>query len=156
AVRVGHVDERISTLIAEHLPGYAVGFVRRLGEGQENVAYEVNNELIVRLAKGSDGSAARREARLLETVAAISPLPVPGPVFVDDGCLAYRRLPGVTLLALETSARQSLGPAVAARLGAFLAVLHAAPLDRLAEVVEPDDQPMSGWLADAAADYAAV
>ena len=148
------MDEQIRTLIAAHLPGYVVDSVRRLGEGQENVAYEINDDLIVRLAKGSD--VGEREARLLESMAALSPIPVPVPVFVAAGCLAYRRLPGVPLLLLEPETRQSLAPSVAARLGAFLAALHAAPVDQMAELVGTDDQPLSGWLADAAADYAAV
>jgi aminoglycoside phosphotransferase (APT) family kinase protein len=150
------VDERIRTLVAAHLPGYQVDAVRRLGEGQDNVAYEVNGELIVRVVKGSDASASHREARLLTAVGAVSPVPVPVPVFAADGILAYRRLPGIPLLSLEPATQHAFGPQVAARLGEFLAALHAAPLDPIAELAGTDDQPPSAWLADAAADYAAM
>ena len=150
------MDDRIRRLVAAHLPGYAVGTVRRLGAGQENVAYVVNDELVVRLA--NDPSAVSREADLLAAVAEFSPLPVPAPMFVDadGGCLAYRKLPGVPMLDLPPSARASLAASVAAQLGGFLAALHATPPARMASLVERDDQPLPDWLIDAAADYHAI
>jgi hypothetical protein len=79
-----------------------------VGEGSDNLAYEVDGELIVRWSKEPDPAAraARvdREARLLAAVASISPLPVPVPSFTvaEQGCLAYRKLPGVPLLDLPS------------------------------------------------------
>ena len=147
------MDDRIRTLVATHLPGYAVGTVRRLGAGQENVAYVVNDDLVVRLA--DDPTAVSREADLLVAVAEFSPLPVPVPVFVDadGGCLAYRKLPGVPMLDLPPSAQAWLAARVAAQLGGFLAALHATPPTRMASLVERDEQPLPDWLVDAAADY---
>jgi aminoglycoside phosphotransferase (APT) family kinase protein len=127
-----------------------------LGAGQDNVAYEVGGDLIVRFGKEPDPDArsARvdREGRLLAVVAAVSPLPVPEPVFVDPeaGCLAYRRLPGRPLLDLPAGRRAARSVPVAEALGGLLAALHAVPADRVAGLVDVDDQPLPEWLREAA------
>ena len=41
----------VRTLVAAHLPGYRVDSVVPLGEGLDNVAYEVNGDLIVRFSR---------------------------------------------------------------------------------------------------------
>lgn len=150
------MDDRIRRLVAAHLPGYAVSTVRRLGAGQENVAYVVNDDLVLRFA--NDPAAVSREADLLAAVAEVSPLPVPAPVFVDadGGCLAYRKLPGVPMLDLPPPERASLAARVALQLGGFLATLHATPPARMASLVERDDQSLPDWLIDAAADYQSI
>jgi aminoglycoside phosphotransferase (APT) family kinase protein len=146
----GHVD------IAGCLPGVRVESVVPLGEGQDNVAFEVNGELVVRFGKESDRAAraARvdREGRLLAFVASVAPVPVPLPVPTAEGggCLAYRKLPGSSLLDAPMTARQAHGPAVASTLGRLLRALHAVPADRVDGLVGVDDQPLPQWLADAA------
>ncbi|MFF4129669.1 phosphotransferase family protein [Microbispora rosea] len=52
--RVAEVTERIIRLLARHLSGYEVRTVERLGEGQDNAAYEVNGELVIRQSKIDD------------------------------------------------------------------------------------------------------
>ncbi|GAA2049125.1 aminoglycoside phosphotransferase family protein [Polymorphospora rubra] len=143
--------------LATHLPNHRVGTLERLGEGEDNVAYEVDGELILRVSKATDPApVVEREARLLAAVAAVSPLPVPEPLFTapELGCLAYRKLPGVPLLALPDRAAYT-GP-VAAALGRLLGALHAVPVERMAELVEPDHQPLADWLDEAAENHAAV
>ena len=154
AIRGPGLNERIRRLLAEYLPGHQADSIRQLGEGQEHAAYDVDG-LIVRFVKGTDRSVVLHDARLLEAVAAISPLPVPQPVFVDaeEGCLAYRRLNGIPLLDLAPVAD---GTSVGAELGGFLAALHAVPASRMAELVDVDAQPLDGWLTDAAGEYEAV
>ena len=150
---------QIRRLVTARLPGYQVRSIARLAEGQENVAYEVNGELIVRFSKEPDPArrAARvdREARLLAAVASISPLPVPEPELVaaEAGCLAYRKLPGLPLPDLPPQQLASRAAQVAAVLGTLLAALHAVPVERLAGLVGTDDQPLAGWRDDAGRDY---
>jgi aminoglycoside phosphotransferase (APT) family kinase protein len=152
----------VRSVVAAHLPGYSVDSVVRLGEGQENTAYEVNGELIVRFSKEPDpaGRAAlvENEARLLAAVAGISPLPVPEPRFTvpQAGCLAYTKVPGLPLLDVPRPLRSAHATSIAAALGELLAALHAVPADRMAELVGTDDQPLPGWLSDAEEMYAAV
>src|SRR5262249_47973272 len=47
-------------------------------------------------------------------------------------------------------------PALAATLGRFLAALHAAPSERMAQFVSPDQVPMAEWRDEAAENYTAV
>ncbi|MCS7483169.1 phosphotransferase family protein [Umezawaea endophytica] len=143
--------ERVREVLGRHLSAYRVERVERLGEGQDNVAFEVNGELVVRFAKEPDAEEAEREARLLARVAEISPIPVPTPVFsvTEIGCVAYWKVPGRQLLGLPGAPVAEIG----ATLGGYLAVLNAVPLERMADVVGVDDDPPSRWLAEAAELY---
>jgi hypothetical protein len=109
--RVGHaararIQRQIPDLVPAGAPGFQVRSVVPLGEGLDNLAYEVNGELVVRVSEEPDP--ARRaelisaEAGLLAAVADISPLPVPEPVFTDreHGCWPHAKIPGVPLLDL--------------------------------------------------------
>jgi len=144
-------DHRVREVFAQCLPGYRVERVEALGEGQDNVAFEVNGEVVVRFAKEPDPAETDREARLLAKVAEFSPLPVPVPVFsvTEVGCLAYRKVPGRQLLGLSGAPAAEIG----AVLGGYLAVLNAVPAERVADVVGVDDDPPSRWLAEAAELY---
>lgn len=153
--RVTEVTERIIRLLARHLPGYAVRTVERLGEGQDNAAYEVNGELVVRQSKIGDSAAraetVRREAGLLAAVSELSPLPVPQPILVDEeaGVLAYRKLPGRPLNLHPVSEPARL----AAPLGGFLSRVHAAPVERMEAFVLRDAYPMTELLEEAEGNY---
>lgn len=136
--------------MAAHLPGYRVGSVTPIGSGLDNVAYDVNGELIVRFQRKPDPSLLDREARLLAAVAAVTPVPVPEPVFTAPGygCLAYRKLPGTPLLDLP---RGDTAP-TAHTLGRFLAALHGLRID----FVVADVQPLIDWRREAAELYPTV
>ncbi|XVQ84712.1 phosphotransferase family protein [Microbispora siamensis] len=149
------MTDRIIRLLARHLPGYAVRTVEWLGEGQDNAAYEVNGELVVRQSKIDDqdlrSEAVRREAALLAAVSELSPLPVPQPILVDEeaGVLAYRKLPGrpLNLHPVREPAR------LAAPLGGFLSRVHAAPVERMEAFVPRDAYQMSELLEEAEGHY---
>lgn len=138
----------VRRVLSSHHPDCRIEVIAPLGAGTGNVAYEVNGDLVVRFAREPDPAAVEREARLLSTVAAGSPVPVPTPVFTAPavGCLAYRRLPGVPLLDLPALISR---PSIPAALGGFLAYLHAVPVDRVADLVPPDLTPAREWLAEA-------
>ncbi|MEV4457264.1 aminoglycoside phosphotransferase family protein [Microbispora sp. NPDC049633] len=149
------MTEEIIRLLARHLPGYEIGSVERLGEGQDNAAYEVNGELVVRQSKIDEaadrGEAVRREAALLAAVAELSPVPVPQPVFVDEeaGVLAYGKLPGRPLNLHPVREPMRL----AAPLGDFLSGLHAAPVERMEAFAPRDIYPLSELLEEAEGHY---
>src|SRR5664279_645026 len=88
----------IRTVLDARLPDYPIQVTTVLGEGLDNVAYEVNGELVLRVGKNPDPVArqvrAAREAALLAAVAPFAPLPIPEPAFATDGMLAYRTMPG--------------------------------------------------------------
>ncbi|WP_433166655.1 phosphotransferase family protein [Kribbella sp. CA-247076] len=137
-------EAEIARLVAIGLPGYDVRRVVPLGAGLDNAAYEVNDELVVRIARepGSVG----REAELLARVGAVSPLPVPQPVFVvDEHCLAYWKLTGTPLIDVPIAERATYAVAIGATLGAFLAVLHSSEPGGWAGLVDRDDEPLAAW-----------
>ncbi|CRK55958.1 aminoglycoside phosphotransferase family protein [Alloactinosynnema sp. L-07] len=144
-------SDDVRAVLAAHLPDLRVDTVEHLGEGQDNTAFDVNGELIVRFAKGDTDVAA--EARLLEVVAGFSPLRIPLPRLVvpELRCLAYDRLPGTQLLDLP-----ECPPGVVDELRGFLDALQVIPVDLVADLVEVDDQDGEGWLADAKDCYAAL
>jgi aminoglycoside phosphotransferase (APT) family kinase protein len=137
----------VRRVTATALPDYRIDSVTLLGEGTDNTAYEINGELIVRFSKAPDPERTMREARLLDTVRRVASLPVPEPVFTvpEQGCLAYRKLPGTPLLDLPAPPHPER---IAATLTEFLAALHETPRDQVAELVETDDQPLTEWLAE--------
>ncbi|MFF3446489.1 phosphotransferase family protein [Streptomyces sp. NPDC002667] len=154
--------EDVRSVVAAHLRGHRIDSVVPLGEGMDNLAYEVNGELIVRFSKEPDTARRTalvgREARVLAAVADISPLPVPEPTFTvaELGCLAYYKLPGTPLLDMPQHQRSVHGPSIAATLGELLTALHAVPVDRLAGLVDADHQPLTEWRHEAREIYAAV
>jgi aminoglycoside phosphotransferase (APT) family kinase protein len=154
----GHVRDAVRAGV----PGLQVRSVVLIGEGTDNVACEVNGELIVRFSKEPDPTRRAElissETGLLAAVAQISPLPVPEPLFTDpqQGCWAYSKIPGVPMLDLPQPQRLACTPAVAAVLGEFLAALHAIPIQQMARLAGPDETPLPEWRDEAAGNYAAV
>src|SRR5437879_4723567 len=74
------------------MPAYTVKTVTKLGQGLDNIAYIVNDELIVRFSKNPDPQQralrVHREATVLATIAYISPIPVPIPSFTASPKIA--------------------------------------------------------------------
>ncbi|MQY25967.1 phosphotransferase family protein [Nocardia aurantia] len=152
----------VRDVVVACLPGYRIESVTLLGAGQDNTAYEVNAELIVRFAAESDPRAratrVEAEARLLTAVAGISPIPVPEPRFVapERGCLAYGKVPGTPLIELEPARRAAHADSIAVTLGRFLDALHAVPVERFAGLVDVDHEPTTVWHNEATRTYESV
>ncbi len=142
----------VPQLLGKHLPGYAIETVSLLGEGWDNVAYEVNGELIVRFSKDDDPvRAVSREAAVLSVVRQWSTLAVPHLLFSDPGAgaLAYPKLKGLPLNECQGIDAHAVGRVLAE----FHRGLHGAPL---ADIAGTDDEPFQDHLAEAAEDYALV
>ncbi|XVQ07874.1 phosphotransferase family protein [Spirillospora sp. CA-255316] len=141
----------IRAALARHLPHREFGSIAPLGEGLDNLAYEADEELIIRISREPDPRELRREAETLTAVGRISPLPVPVPVFADPeaGVLAYDKVPGVPLLGRPVAAPEPL----AAALGGFLTALHTADVEQMRRLVPDDTDPPAAWLEDAEAAY---
>jgi len=79
-------------------------------------------------------------------------LPVPEPVFTAGSYLAYRKLPGTPLIDLPWPPPGTVVPALVD----LLTVLHAVPVERLAGLVDLDDDPITAWRDETAAAYPSV
>lgn len=149
-------DTAVRAVVGRNLPGRPVEWVRVLGTGRDNTAYEVNGTLVVRFSTEPDpglrAELVENEGRLLSMIAGVAPVAVPEPRFVDPdaGCLAYDKIPGTPLLALPPDAAAPHAESIAAVLGELLAALHTIPLDRAALLVDPDELPLRAWLGEAA------
>ena len=157
----GRSRERIAdvhNVVVAHLPGYQVDSVVCVGEGLDNLVYEVNGQLIVRFSKEPDPNRLNNEGRLLAAVAEVSPLPVPEPTFIaaEQGCLAYLKLPGIPLLDIPHGLRSDHSTPVAAALGDLLTALHADPIDRWTALVDTEDRPLAECGRDAAQTFPSV
>jgi aminoglycoside phosphotransferase (APT) family kinase protein len=146
----------VRALLAAYLPGHPAVSVQRFASGLDNIAFRVDDELIVRFRRAEPG-AVDREAGLLAVVADVSPLPVPEPLIVDParGVLAYRILPGVPLFELPIPS-PAVVESIAGALGGLLAALHALPPERVSGLVEVDNDPLPQGLAESATTWPAV
>lgn len=149
----------VHNVVGAHMPDYRVHSVVRIGQGLDNLAYEVNGDLIVRVSRETDPERRmellQREALVLSIVGEISPLPVPELTFTaaEQGCLAYLKLPGVPLLDMPRHQRWELGTSIAPMLGELLTALHAVPVDRIRDLVDADDSPLAEMRREAAETY---
>ncbi|MEO7033157.1 MAG: aminoglycoside phosphotransferase family protein [Polyangiaceae bacterium] len=161
-VRTTDPFERIRRAIAARLPDYSVHSTVKLGEGLDNQAYEINGELVVRLSNVIPDSlraeTVKREADLLAAVGSISTLPVPKPVFMspEEGCLAYFKLPGVSLLELARQHQSTWEPSVARALGGFLTALHGTSIETVVAFANREHVELVEWRAEAADCYSRV
>jgi aminoglycoside phosphotransferase (APT) family kinase protein len=150
----------VRDIVRLQLPGTGADSIRRLGEGQEHAAYEVDGRVVVRFALEHDDCSPRieREVALLKVVARISPVAVPEPLFVvpERCCYGYRKLEGSPLLSLAPAKRGPLATQVATSAADLLAALHALPVAEVAGLVPTNLQPVGEWLREAAELYAKV
>jgi aminoglycoside phosphotransferase (APT) family kinase protein len=142
---VGRVDT--AAAVAAHLPGLRVQAIDELGRGLENVAFRVRaqRDLVVRFPLRPDPAAIAKEARLLQRVAEVSPLPVPEVAFFDELCLAYWFVRGRPL---EPEDGVDTGV-----LKTFLERLHELSVVEMAGLVPVDHDPLRQWHDEAAEIY---
>lgn len=104
-----------------------------LGAGLDHRAYAVGDRLVARFGEGVE-----REAKLLDRIGPLLPLPVPEPVIVGRRGVIQRRIPGRPLLELPRAERARFAP----QLLEFVAVVHG-----LQGIDAPvDDTPPEAWL----------
>jgi aminoglycoside phosphotransferase (APT) family kinase protein len=147
--------QEIRRLVERVRPGRPPTTITLAGEGLDNIAYDVDSELIVRLHKQPDRALLRTEARTLKLAATCAPPRVPGPLHADDdlGALVYARLDGVPLLVLgDDIERLDLGRFGAA-IGGFLTRLHNLPPATYEAFATQDRPDPRAWLAAARSDY---
>jgi aminoglycoside phosphotransferase (APT) family kinase protein len=149
-------------LLTRMRPDFHPTRVVPIGSGLDNIAFEVDGELVVRCRRDLHGlagaEAVRREAGLLRLLQRSSPLPVPRVRFVlpEAGCLGYAKLPGTPLLHRPKETVATAGKQLAPALGAFLAALHAIPHGSVRHLVDVDATPPTARRDEAAQTYRGV
>lgn len=143
--------DALKAIIIDHFPDLTMGRFTLLSEGWDSVAVDVDNRLIFKFPRHPRGEAAlRREASVLDLVAAAVSLPVPKLTLFEtpQTFSRHEKIPGGHLLPadyddLDEVQRQALGET----LGQFYAELHTiTPAQAIATGILPAD----AWLdADA-------
>jgi aminoglycoside 2''-phosphotransferase len=117
-------------LVRAALPGVELRVVREIDSGWDFHVLDVNGQWIFRFPRWEGGvEQLKREVRLLAQLEGLLPIPVPRyeMAYVDCGWQdvfgVYRKLPGLPLFQVGPPD----DPTAPARLGQFLAVLHALP-----------------------------
>jgi aminoglycoside phosphotransferase (APT) family kinase protein len=143
--------QEIRRLVARARPGHPPTTIALAGEGLDNVAYEVDSELIVRLHKEPDPALLQTEARTLELAASCVPPAVPRPLHADAalGALVYARLPGVPLLDLRDDLARLDLDRFGAAIGGFLTRLHGLAPAAYEAFASHDPPDPGAWLAAA-------
>lgn len=124
------------SLVRAQFPELGAGGIRPFGSGWDNTAYLVDGGIVFRFPrKESTVGLLERETRVLPLLGRL-PLDVPEPRWVGRRTerfpwpfAGYRRLAGVTADAADLSEEERM--AAAGPLGAFLAALHAVPVEGL-------------------------
>lgn len=154
--------DAVRPTVTANLPGYVVRNVDFLGEGFDNRAYLVNDELVVRFSKEDDlavrANDIQREAELLTILAGQTTVPIPAVRFAQPaaGCLSYQKLRGVALIDVPLPQRHAYAAAIGQAIGELLTALHRLPQDRLAELLPRDAEPPTRWRNEAREIYDAV
>lgn len=125
-----------AALIEAQFPALAPARLTPLGEGWDNTAFLVDDQLVFRFPRrGFAVSLIEAEIRILPRLAPQLSLPIPSPAFIGRPqhpypwpFAGYPLLPGHTACSLALSDEQRM--ALAVPLGRFLAELHAFPTAR--------------------------
>jgi aminoglycoside phosphotransferase (APT) family kinase protein len=136
----------VAEVVAAQFPELAPVHARYLHEGWDNEAFLVNEAWIFRFPKRRDVEGDFvRETALLPALAPRLPLAIPEPRFIGAPgprfpfrFAGYRRIDGTP--AEEADPRAVDAAAAAAALGAFLAALHAFPLEEARALGVPEDE----------------
>ena len=152
------MNDRYRALVTRALPALTLRSFAYLGEGEDHIAFEVNETLIFRFAKGDDRAALAREIRVLRAVDTLLAVPTPLPAYVslDDGFIGYPKLPGTPLLAVADTFDLPEWPAFARQIGGALRAINAAPTAPLADLLEVDATNPGELLIEARESFAAV
>jgi aminoglycoside phosphotransferase (APT) family kinase protein len=124
-----------AALIERQFPALRPARVEAWGEGWDNFAFRVNGALLFRFPRRQIAVEwIEKEHRFLPRIAPLLPLPVPVPRWLGRGDLGYpwpflghEMVPGET--ACGAGLNDEERAALAAPLGAFLAVLHRIPVE---------------------------
>jgi aminoglycoside phosphotransferase (APT) family kinase protein len=131
------------------LPGLKNSSFVCLGEGEDNIAFEVNSQLVARFTK-RDAGAVKREAAILDFVQTIAPLSAPKLRYArpNDGFIVYDKLPGVPLVSIAKDVDVKEWPDFASQLGNFLSALNSADAEPIQSYLQVDVDGPEVWLSE--------
>src|SRR5258708_36717815 len=151
------MHENYKSTIKQFVPELSIRSFTYLGEGEDNLAFEVNDDLIFRFTK-QDHEALEREVAILRFVRALSPLPVPVPVYdqIGQGFIGYQKLPGVPLIKVMDQVDVRQWPRFATQLADFLSVMNGAEVSPIKNSLEGDAESLDTWRTESQEFFAQV
>jgi aminoglycoside 2''-phosphotransferase len=125
------IIEQFLPRIKEIIPRVNIESITYDGDGLVNHVFHVNDDTVVRFARGDYGiKALAVEVRILGLLQPHLSLQIPRPFYTSQDAVAYQRIPGETLsLSLVYRLSSVEQQAVADQLGGFLRALHNIPVD---------------------------
>jgi aminoglycoside phosphotransferase (APT) family kinase protein len=134
-------------LISEHFPHIVIKEITKIGEGEGNMAYEVNTTLIFRFPKSKESQRQlKREISIQGVLKKHAPLPIPEFIFLPDdhSFVGYKKLLGRSMLDLRTEFKN--WDSFSRQMGSFLSRLHAIPQEELGNLdLITEDRSFKDW-----------
>ena len=130
-------EKQLAQLLTEQLAGLSIISIEKLGEGWDNTAYQINNELIFRVPRRKIAlTLLDNEENILPRIEPFLPLSISFPTIVIQPSqyfpykiLGYKKIAGNTGCGLDlTTAEYNL---CAKTLASFLKRLHSIDIERL-------------------------
>ncbi len=145
-------DLGLREFISKQHPEFPIRSLAILGEGLENIAAEVNGDIIFRFAKNPSGrKAIQKEIQLLELLTGVGSVEIPVPIAELSGNnhYAYKKIQGHPLiLVLDQMADEELS-SICHVLGNFLSELHSISPEHLKGLVPVDAEPFKELIHEA-------
>ena len=131
----------ISNFLSKNHPETRIDSIKFLGEGLDNIAFEINGNLVVRFAKSSSGRLeVEKEVKLLDYLSQFFAM---GILVVDTGFrgreyFSYRKIRGIPLINCIDSLSRKRIDSICREIVLFLSKLHSLPRRGLDSILEID------------------
>lgn len=145
-------------MLRENHPELAVRSIRTIGEGWNNIAFEVNGALIFRFLKHINSRRKRmdfeKEKKLLPAIQEKVSVQIPAPKYVGKTYMGYRKLMGAQLMHVKNRLRPGDWREFARKIAEFMNDTNRISLKLVRSLgVRDDSATLRKWQRDSRRDY---